>query len=82
MMFATTSSFLPHFYLLFAVFTEPHHFVVTKEGKIHKYSLKDTVLVERHHKDVLTRHCQQSWYIPRRHLVSPAPLPSPTCQAH
>ena len=35
-----------------------------KEGKIHKYSLKDTVWVERHHKDVLTRHCQHSWYIP------------------
>ena len=34
-----------------------------KEGKIHKYSLKDTVWVERHHKDVLTRHRQQSWYI-------------------
>ena len=35
-----------------------------KEGKIHKYSLKDTVWVEGHHKDVLTRHRQQSWYIP------------------
>ena len=35
-----------------------------KEGKIHKYSLKDTVRAERHHKDVLTRHHQQSWYIP------------------
>ena len=35
-----------------------------KEGKIHKYSLKDTVWVERHHNDVLTRHRQQSWYIP------------------
>ena len=35
-----------------------------KEGKIHEYSLKDTVWVERHHKDVLTRHRQQSWYIP------------------
>ena len=35
-----------------------------KEGKIHKYSLKNTVWVERHHKDVLTRHHQQSWYIP------------------
>ena len=33
-----------------------------KEGKIHKYPFKDTVWVERHHKDVLTRH--QSWYIP------------------
>ena len=35
-----------------------------KEGKIHKYSLKDTVCVERHHKDVLTIYRQQSWYIP------------------
>ena len=35
-----------------------------KEGKIHKYSLKDTFWWERHHKDVLTRHRQQSWYIP------------------
>ena len=35
-----------------------------KEGKTHKYSLKDTVWVERHHKDVLTRHRQQSWCIP------------------
>ena len=35
-----------------------------KDGKIHKYSLKDTVWVEHHHKDVLTRHRQQSWYIP------------------
>ena len=35
-----------------------------KAGKIHKYSLRDTVWVERHHKDVLTRHRQQSWYIP------------------
>ena len=34
-----------------------------KEGKIHKYSLKDTVWVERYRKDVLTRHSQQSWYI-------------------
>ena len=35
-----------------------------KEGKIHKYSLKDSVWVECHHKDVLTRHRQQLWYIP------------------
>ena len=35
-----------------------------KEGKIHNYSLKDPVWVERHHKDVLIRHRQQSWYIP------------------
>ena len=34
-----------------------------KEGKMHKYSLKDTVWVERHHKAVLTRHYQQFWYI-------------------
>ena len=35
-----------------------------KEGKIHKYSLKNIVWVERHHKDVLTRPRQPSWYIP------------------
>ena len=35
-----------------------------KEGKIHKHSLKDTVWVERHQKDVLTRHRQQRCYIP------------------
>ena len=35
-----------------------------KEGKIYKYSLKDTVWVERHHRDVLKRIRQQSWYIP------------------
>ena len=35
-----------------------------KEGKVHKYSLMDTVWVERHHKDVLTRHREESWYIP------------------
>ena len=34
-----------------------------KEGKIHKYSLKNTVWVERHHKDVLTRHGQLLWSI-------------------
>ena len=34
-----------------------------KESKIHKYCLRDTVWVECHHKDVLTRHRQQSWYI-------------------
>ena len=34
------------------------------EGKIHKHSLKDTVEVELHHKDVLIRHRKQSWYIP------------------
>ena len=35
-----------------------------KESKVHNYSLKDTVWVERHHKDVLRRDRQQSWYIP------------------
>ena len=28
-------------------------------------SIKETVWVKRHHKDVLFRHRQQSWYIPR-----------------
>ena len=35
-----------------------------QSGKVHKYWLKDTLWVERHHKDVLSRHWQQSWYIP------------------
>ena len=35
-----------------------------KEGKIHKYSLKDPGRVDLHHKDVLTCHRQLSWYIP------------------
>ena len=35
-----------------------------REGKISTSSLKDTVLMERHHNDVLTRHRQQSWHIP------------------
>ena len=35
-----------------------------KEGKIHKYSVKYTLWVECHHKDVLNFHCKQSWYIP------------------
>ena len=35
-----------------------------KSGKVHKYRLKDTMWVERHHNDVLSRHRQQSWYIP------------------
>ena len=35
-----------------------------KEGQIHKYSVKKAVWVQPHHKDVLTRHRQQSWYIP------------------
>ena len=33
-------------------------------GEVHKYRLNDTVWVERHHKDVLSRHRQQSCYIP------------------
>ena len=35
-----------------------------KQGKVQKYALKDTVWVERHHKDVLSRHRQASWYVP------------------
>ena len=38
----------------------------SKKGKIHKYSLKDTVWLERHRKDVLTCHRHQSWYIVRK----------------
>ena len=35
-----------------------------KQGKVKKYALRDTVWVERHHKDVLSRHRQASWYVP------------------
>ena len=35
-----------------------------KKGKVQKYALQDTVWVERHHKDVLSRHRQASWYVP------------------
>ena len=35
-----------------------------QSGEVHKYRPKDTMWVERHHKDVLSRHRQQSWYIP------------------
>ena len=35
-----------------------------KQGKVQKYALQDTVPVERHHKDVLSRHRQASWYVP------------------
>ena len=35
-----------------------------KQGKGQKYALQDTVWVERHHKDVLSRHRQASWYVP------------------
>ena len=35
-----------------------------QSAETNKYQLKDTVWVERHHKDVLSRHRQQSWYIP------------------
>ena len=31
---------------------------------VQKYRLKDRVWLERHHKDVLSRQRQQSWYIP------------------
>ena len=29
--------------------------------EVHEYRLKDTVWVGQHHKDVLSRHRQQSW---------------------
>ena len=35
-----------------------------KQGKVEKYALQDTVWVERHHKDILSRHRQASWYVP------------------
>ena len=35
-----------------------------KQGKVQKYALRDTVWVERHHKDVLFRHRQAFWYVP------------------
>ena len=35
-----------------------------KQGKVQKYALQDTVWVERHHKDVLSRHRQASWHVP------------------
>ena len=35
-----------------------------KQGKVQKYALQDTVWVDRHHKDVLSRHRQASWYVP------------------
>ena len=34
-----------------------------KQGKVQKYALQDTVWVERHHKDILSRHRQASWYV-------------------
>ena len=34
-----------------------------KQGNVQKYALQDTVWVERHHKDVLSRHRQASWYV-------------------
>ena len=36
-----------------------------KQGKVQKYPLRDTVWVEQHHKNVLSRHRQASWYVPR-----------------
>ena len=35
-----------------------------KRGKVQKYALRDAVWVGRHHKDVLSRHRQASWYVP------------------
>ena len=33
-------------------------------GEVHKYPLRDTVWLERQHKDILSRQRQQSWYLP------------------
>ena len=35
-----------------------------KQGQVQKYAPQDTVWAERHHKDVLSRHRQASWYVP------------------
>ena len=34
-----------------------------KQGNVQKYALRDTVWSEQHHKDVLSRHPQASWYM-------------------
>ena len=34
-----------------------------KQGKVQKYALQDTLWVEWHHKDVLSRRRQASWYV-------------------
>ena len=59
-----------------------------KQGKIQKDALQDIVWVERHHKNVLSRHRQASWYVPGvivRTIPSfvpkhqtPADVPSPS----
>ena len=36
----------------------------TESGEVQKYRLEDTMWLERHHTDVLSRHRQQSWCIP------------------
>ena len=35
-----------------------------KQGKVQKYALRDTVWVERQHKNFSSRHRQASWYVP------------------
>ena len=35
-----------------------------KQRKVQKSALQDTVWVERHHRDVQSRHRQASWYVP------------------
>ena len=35
-----------------------------KQGNVQNHALRDTVWVERHGKDVLSRHRQASWYVP------------------
>ena len=34
-----------------------------KRGNVKKYALRENVWVQRHHKDVLSRHRQASWYV-------------------
>ena len=43
------------------VHESPQYIVVDESPR---YALQDTVWVERHHKDVLSRHRQASWYVP------------------
>ena len=52
-----------------------------KQGKVQKNALQDTVWVQRHHIDVLSRHRQASWYVPGVIIVpehqTPADVLSP-----
>ena len=46
-------------------------------GEVHKYRLKDTVCVLLHHKHVLSRQRQQSWYKPAVICIAGCSLGSP-----